>query len=82
MLIWTTKPPKEPGWYWLYTFGAIEIVKIVYSGYHNELWLEKIGTGIHQQYDKFLEQQIPHKWAGPIPEPEGDEEWIRLKSKS
>ncbi len=72
VMTWTSEPPKEPGWYWLYTFGAVEIVKIVYSDYHKELWLEKMGTGMHQKYSKFLEQQIPHKWAGPIPEPEED----------
>lgn len=76
---WTKESPKEPGWYWRLSFGVADIVRLTYSKQHKELWLEKMGTGMHENFSKYLALNYPDKWAGPItlPKPENK---IRLKT--
>ena len=53
--VWTTEPPKVPGWYWCRhkSYPEYAVVRKVWP----EVWAE---FGVPDGYDQ---------WAGPIPEP-------------
>lgn len=65
---WATKPPTRPGWYWTGDgYGYAEIVKV-------EHHLRYGALVAHYMFDEweYLSQLRGDLWAGPIPEPGGN----------
>ena len=66
---WTTTPPTEPGWYWVYTIAEDEpenvVTEIVWvdfpPGYYGPKFsLEEVGLLLYEKTH----------WLGPLPMPE------------
>jgi hypothetical protein len=62
---WTTKTPTQEGWYWVYVYNRIELVKFI----------EHLGIDWNVYADDgvlaipFVVTDISH-WLGPLPMPE------------
>ena len=72
-LTWTREPPKVPGWYWWRPIGLDDVIRDIFKGIVLVHESEKSGATlvIDGRHDEIpvLDTQVPHEWAGPIPEP-------------
>lgn len=69
-MVWTTEPPKQPGYYWCR-----------YKGSDKSTWSPAYIPAVADltQYGG-LEESEQVEWAGPIPEPRETKKWIAIKN--
>lgn len=64
-LVWTTEPPKIPGWYWFKEYIPEE--DYPYYNCEKVFWINENAC---EEYDNiFRLTTLRHKFAGPIPMP-------------
>lgn len=76
---WSTEPPKEPGWYFYQRTDGNYPVRFGYikKQQYIQRWTMEIREDFaicKHLYDEngffLFALTVPHRWAGPIPEPE------------
>jgi hypothetical protein len=71
-LKWTTDPPTEEGWYWVYTvpeWETVPVVACVKVCIMNDVVSFDIPAGGYESEDYIHAHATTH-WLGPLPPPE------------